>query len=472
MDNLNPSTEFEKKMKTVAAAPNASPEFVGHLRAQLLAASQTTAVQPAPSLWQRLWQSLTRPQGRGRWLVSALGTVALVGAVVFIALNLTTPVSAQQILDRASAAQSAAAASQGIRHVRIEHYQNLLGLSGAQAGIKTMIESYENASNGSASSQVLAGYFRSVTTDANGKIVDASASDGSFYYSSYPITPGGNGESLTIHRTAVGEDGRKKMMGDGTTVDEKAMFDQFRSNPRVELAGKETQADGIQVYRLIDRNFQVEMKDDGQEAKTYTGSMTMIFNAQTYQLVETIRTIRKGEKDIVLERVRFLTDEVLPATSTVVWDLSDLKGANIVDDAPQDETEAQVLFKTISEHELAAHIKGYVLSPLPEGFTQEIIFAPKLSGADHESIEINYKKQGEDVFGMMFVGVMDTGFVDANFYDGSYKTAAGLVINFSTGSGKGTTGILTVPDGTSFLLGSTLDREKVQRLAETLVPAQ
>ena len=44
---------------------------------------------------------------------------------------------------------------------------------------------------------------------------------------------------------------------------------------------------------------------------------------------------------------------------------------------------------------------------------------------------------------MMFVGVMDAGFVDANFYDGSYKTAAGLVINFSTGSGKGTSGILT-----------------------------
>ena len=143
-------------MKTVAAAPNASPEFVGRLRAQLLTASQTTEVQPAPSLWQRLWQNSTRPQGRGRWLVSALGTVAVVGAVVFIALNLTTPVSAQQILERASAAQLAAEANLGIRHVRIEHYQNLLGMSGAQAGNKTMIESYENASSGFASSRVLA----------------------------------------------------------------------------------------------------------------------------------------------------------------------------------------------------------------------------------------------------------------------------------------------------------------------------
>ena len=134
------------------------------------------------------------------------------------------------------------------------------------------------------------------------------------------------------------------------------MFDQFRSNPRVELVGKETQADGIQVYRLIDRNYQVQVKSDGQENKTYTGSMTMIFDAQTYQLVETVRTICKGEEDIVLESVRFLTNEVLPATSTVVWDLSDLKGANIVkDDAPQDEFEAQVPFKTISGDEPATH---------------------------------------------------------------------------------------------------------------------
>jgi hypothetical protein len=484
MNNATPSPDFEKKMQAAASAPSADPEFVNRLRAQVIAASEA----PGPSLsspkhyllpgeLQKIVQSLctgfsqlaSNKAPRPRRILSAVGALALIIGVIFIALNLTTPVSAQQILERATAAQSAAASGQGIRHVRIEHFENLLGQSGIQAGNKTLIESYENASNGVGSSQILAGHFRSITTDANGKIVDAGASDGSFYYSTYPNTPG----TLTIHRTPVGEDGRKKLIGDGTAADERAIFDQFRSNPRVELVGKETQANGSQVYRLIDRNYQIEAQPNAQEAKTFTGSMTMIFDAQTYQLVETERMVRKGGEDIVLDSVRFLTNEILPADSAVAWDLSDLKGARMVDDAPpQADPAANVQIKTISEHELAAHVQAYVLKPLPEGFTQAIIYAPRPSGQDHDVAEVNYQKQGEDVFGMMFVGVMDAGFVDANFYDGSYKTASGLVINFSTGSGKGTSGILTVPDGTSFLLGSSLPREQVQKLAETLVPAQ
>jgi len=472
MDKLNPSLEFEKKVEMSAAAPDASAEFTAHLRSQLLAAAKTTANHPSPSLWQRLQMGITRRRGNVRWLASAIGTIAVLGVVIVIALNQTTPVSAQQILERATAAQSVADSSQGIRHMRIESYQNMKGLSGPNAGTTTFIESYENTAVDSSSSRVLEGLFRSVTTDVNGKVIDATSTDGSYFYSTYPPTPGGDGSSLVIHRTPVGDDDRKKLSGNQVAVEEQSIFEQFRHNPRVELVGKEKSKDGRQVYRLIDRNYQIEAQANGKETKTFTGSMTMLFDAQTYQLVESNRTIRKGGGEITLDGVLFMTNEVLPAETTVAWDLSDIKGAKVLDEEPQNEPEADVPIKTISEHELASHVMGYVLKPLPEGFTQKIIYAPKQAGEDHDICEINYDKSGEDVFGMMFVGVMDAGFVDANFYDGSYKTASGLVINFSTGSGKGTSGILTVPDGTSFLLSSTLGHEDVQRLAEKLVPAK
>ena len=69
---------------------------------------------------------------------------------------------------------------------------------------------------------------------------------------------------------------------------------------------------------------------------------------------------------------------------------------------------------------------------------------------------------------------MDAGFVETSFYDGSYKAANGLVLNYSSGrpqgSPEGTSGMLTLPDGTCFLLDSTLSREQVQKLVEDLVP--
>ena len=72
---------------------------------------------------------------------------------------------------------------------------------------------------------------------------------------------------------------------------------------------------------------------------------------------------------------------------------------------------------------------------------------------------------------MMAVGLMDPGFVESSFYDGSYKTAAGLVLHYSPSSDpdKGTSAMLVTPDGSSYLVGSTLTREQVQTLAEDLV---
>jgi hypothetical protein len=86
--------------------------------------------------------------------------------------------------------------------------------------------------------------------------------------------------------------------------------------------------------------------------------------------------------------------------------------------------------------------------------------------------EINYENSANETFGMMAVGTMDPGFIEKSFYDGSYKTASGLTINYSPSSSHGTNGMLTIPDGTSFLLSSSMSREEVQKLAEELGPAK
>ncbi len=198
----------------------------------------------------------------------------------------------------------------------------------------------------------------------------------------------------------------------------------------------------------------------------------MIFDAQTYQLVESELTIYKDGKDIVIERVQFLVNETLPSGSQVAWDLSDLQGITFVDDPKvvQPEDTPQV----ISEQELAAHVNAYVLKTIPDGFTEEITALPNQPKDQPYAYEINYRNQANEVFGLQAVGVLQDGFVAASFYDGSYKTASGLVLYYSSSrpnnSPEGTSAMLTLPDGTSDLLISTMSREQVQALVEDMVP--
>ena len=49
------------------------------------------------------------------------------------------------------------------------------------------------------------------------------------------------------------------------------------------------------MYVLVNKNYETQQ----QGAKTYTGAMTMIFDTQTYALVESQITVRQGSQDIV-----------------------------------------------------------------------------------------------------------------------------------------------------------------------------
>ena len=157
MDNFTPpDSEFEKKMQAAASAPSPDPQFVSRLRAQMTARQQPGSGpmrnNPKRSVAQSLWKKPFM------WM-PALAAVALLAVVAFFAFKPATPVSAQQILERATAAQSAQAAGQGIQYARMEIFENHQALQGG--GTLTVVEDYFDPAQG---------FSRRITLDAAGKI--------------------------------------------------------------------------------------------------------------------------------------------------------------------------------------------------------------------------------------------------------------------------------------------------------------
>jgi type II secretory pathway pseudopilin PulG len=408
------------------------------------------------NIFERIWKNM-KPRSVGTALVAV---VVLAVVAVFVVNNVTT-VSAQQVLQRASAAQSAAKAAVGIQHYRIAHFQNPQAIE--PGGTQTVNDTYFDPATG---------YTREIIRDSAGKIISADSADGSYEYSSRLAGVGASG--LTIERQAQVIDSRKLRPTGDSTAAASAAFDAFSANPRVEMVGKQTWTDGSQVYVLVDRNVQTQKAQDGTNNTTLTGSVQMVFNAQTYQLVESETSVHKDSKDVIIESYAFLVNEVLPADSVVAWNLSDLTGVTFVD-APKTAQAAPVEpgFAAISAQELALHSKSYQLKSLPAGFSMEIV-APttQQAGQDHYQFEIHYTGPDNATFNMMAVGLMDPSFVASSFYDGSYKTAAGLVLNYSPSSNpkNGVSGgMLVTPDGSSYLVDSTLTRTQIQALVEDLV---
>ncbi len=403
---------------------------------------------------------------RKRYVATGAAVLAMIMVAILI-FNNVIPVSAQTILTRATAAQAAQAAAQGIQHTRIEIYENPKAVEGKEAGTTVINEDYYDPATG---------YYHFLSQDPTGKILQVGAVDGSYDYTA--LAEDIHSGSITVHRTPLNQDDiRKRLAGNGDTSSIESAFENFRNNPHVEVAGKETWTDGRQVYVLINRNFQNRKLPNGQDQKDFTGTVTMIFDAKTYQLVGSETTVYKNGKEITIEKVRFLVDEVLPPGTSVDWSLSDLHNVTFVDDQPQ--ASDDVSFETISAEQLAAHTnldsQAYVLKNIPEGFTREIVAATPQPADQPYTYEIHYRNQASGAdFNLQAVGVMDEGFIEKSFYDGSYKSANGLVLNYSTshpeGSGNGTAGMLTVPGGTSFLLDSTLSRTEVEALVDNLVP--
>lgn len=395
------------------------------------------------------------------------GTSMAVLVIAMVAVSMfrnVVPVSAQTVLERATAAQTAQINAQGIQHTRIEIYSNPKALEGEQAGTTIIDETYYDAATGE---------YRSITRDLTGKILQIVASDGTFSY--LALNDDVQKNPITVHRLPLTPDELRKAERSGPETSAESLFEHFRNNPRVELLGKEAWDDDRQVYILASRNTRTEKLENGQEQETFTGTVKMIFDAETYQLVASETTVFTHEKEIVIEKVRFLVNEILSSESLVDWNLTDVQGITFVDDLQP--VPEEVSFEVISEQQLAERApNAYLLKNIPDGFILEIVAVTGQPQDQPYTYEIHYRGSSQEEFNLHAVGVMDEGFIETSFYDGSYKTEAGLVLNYSSSrpenAGNGTAGMLTIPDGTSFLLDSTFSRAEVEALVENLVPIQ
>ena len=457
--------DIEKMLDRLADTPARDPQAQAQGRAHFLAQAQGLASEVSrkeevrhtrwnPNFFERILKPMKRITG-----TSALAAaVILVVVVAIIVAGSVTTVSASQILTRAIAAQTPPA--HGIWHTRIQIYENHAMLAGDHPGTTTIDEDYLDTTKGQ---------YRSIIQDGVGDITQVNAFDGTYTYFGLR-TDGDNGNNpLKVERVKAGSDQGVKTRSMDPAAIAKSLFDDFLNNPRVRVDPQRTWTDGRSVYILVDDNTQ---NRKGSNGTVYTGSVRMVFDAKTYRLIENRTTVRKDGQDIVIDEAQWLVDEVLPSGSPVAWDLSDLKGITIVDGTPS--AQASPTFETLTEQELATHTKSfYTLKPLPTGYTEKITAVADQPKDQDYQFEINYTGPKGETFGLQAVGQMDPGFVASSFYDGSYKAATGLVVYYSPSHpGGGTSAMLMASDGNGFLLISSLPREQVQILVETLVKGQ
>jgi hypothetical protein len=462
--NKSEDANVEKLLGKLTDASDRDPQAQAQGRARFLAQAQALAKsqQTVPAVSR---EEDVRHIGRNKnfferilntmKLQTKLSVFAVVAVIVvaaaFVVSNVTT-VSAQQIITRATAAQ--ALPTQGIWHTQIQIYQNHAMLTGDHPGTTTIDDDYIDLTTGR---------YRFVTQDSAGKLEQVAAFDGTYDYSG--MQAAGN-DPLKVTRVQAGPDDGTKTRSLDPAANFKALFDDFRDNPRVRVDSQKTWTDGTAVYVLVDDNYQSQ---NGTDSTTYTGSMRMVFDAKTYQLIESQTTVRKDGQDIVIDESQWLVNEVLPMGSPVAWDLSDLKGVSVVD-GTQPSAEASPTVETLTEQELATRTNSfYVLKPLPAGYTETITAVADQPKDQDYQFEIDYTGPNGETFDLLAVGKMDPGFVASSFYDGSYKTASGWVVNYSP---SGASAMLLAPDGNSFLLMTKLPREQIQNLVETLVKGQ
>jgi hypothetical protein len=399
-----------------------------------------------------------------RMLVPAFAAVVVLALVaVFMAKNVT-PVSAKTVLDKASVVLASSRPTEGIEHMRSEFYSNYQALAEDQ-GMDTILESYHDLQSGKT---------RVVTIDSKtGKVLDASSYDGSNTYSRDYGQENPNKEApLVIYRTPQGQVAGLKPIrnipDEGSNA--RDLFDMLQKDPAVKLVGQETWADGRTVYVLQSHQPVKVMVKEGSELPT--GLVSIYFDSQTFEQLSYRMSIEKDGKQLLVGSQKILLNEVLPAGSSVAWDLSDLQGVTIVDDPNREH--GDLLPEVISAQQLAARTKsGYLLKTLPEGYTLEISEPQIKAGSSEPYMYIaSYRNEANDYFVIQagMGGPSDSG-------EEKYTTASGLVLHIMMDSAEPSgkqysTTVVEAPDGTSFMIDSTLPIETVKAWAEELEPVR
>ena len=455
-------------LHSLAAEATPSPQAWDRLQARL--AEEVRSSPPDLAVWLR---RLVRgapgtPLSPSRYtvkrlLVPALAVVIVVAGVALLWLRAATPVSAQQILNRAQQARAEVQATSGIRHLRIESYTNDEFLPGVAA---TIIENYLDFQTRN---------MRLVDFDsATGQVVGVLARDETYIYNGWKDYTSGSGSLLTIYRSPRPKGVWADQMGTGLVLDDEALwFEAMRRDPNVE-AGRETWPDGRQVYVL--RSQQPVEVYPGSGQQLLNGWSILVLDAQTYQAVEYRITIPWDGQEVLVSSSRYLADEVLPAGSYVAWDLSDLQGVQI-EDGPHPAGYGGLQFDVISRQELASRTQSaYALRSIPDTFSEEISVMPEqLTGEQPVYYIVAYTSAAGDY---LVLEAWDGPRHLVELMDETYTTATGLELSFIPAGMSDLAGnpltqaIVQAPDGALFILKSNLPREQVQALAEDLVPVR
>ena len=152
--------------RTLHATPKA--DAWTRLEARLTESAQTSSTQSnkklsrlAPDVKQIFTSLFSGGVSMQKRSILATGiSVMVLALVAVLVFNNVTSVSAQQIIERASAAQAKSAALQGIQHTLIEIYNNPQAIEGA--GTTILTEIYADTSVGN---------YRYIDTDVNGKVI-------------------------------------------------------------------------------------------------------------------------------------------------------------------------------------------------------------------------------------------------------------------------------------------------------------
>lgn len=481
-----------------AAQAVPSPEAWSHLEARL---AQKTR---RPSLRLRSWlQSLLSGIGRsarpssqggislaGRLAFATIVALAIVVTAILLIPALAPRVSAQEILDRAAAAQAALLQDEGILHTESECYLDFaVLLPGEETPGRwpalTIVEDH---------SDLATGKYRSVTSDATtDEVLAVLGYDETYVYISMP----GEGGKIVIYRTPIPADVDLGPLFAGMyTLDSRLLFEQARQNPNVEYLGKETWIDGRPVYVLrfnptisvlggTDQAY-IEIgrtTAEGSDLRVVYSSpliSTMYFDVETYALLETKETIERDGEEIVVGYNRQVAKETLGTDAAIAWDMSDLEGLTVEDaseDVLQEYPFGVISLKTIP----GADFTPYVLSPIPEGYEQEISrLEIHAEGPDESGVVqtvsgpafiITYRNQAGK-----YIELFQTEPALARKLSDRaevvYRTTSGLVL-YAEVAPPGLNGdlyIVETPDGLILELTTNLSLERVQDLAEKLVP--
>ncbi len=312
-----------------------------------------------------------------------------------------SPVSAQEIMERAAEAQATPATESGIHHTINESYFDFAALfpEHFDATMSTpLAESiiYEKYTDLTSDKR------RSVTRNGQtGQLMYASGQDEAYlYFGARSVAT----KTLTVYRSPIPENYQPFWHHDtrqSFELDSQDLFEQARQAPDVVYVGQETWPDGRMVHVLrftpalsvsVDATSgsvaTITLADVSEKVTTENNEAvqvvlmdvppiisTMYYDVETYQLLETRETIERDGQEIMVGYHRQLVNEILPIETSIAWGFSDLAEIIVVDDTIGEHNPLLAFApEVLSQEDFLAKIDftPYLVSPVPEGYTLQI----------------------------------------------------------------------------------------------------